>query len=229
MPSTEQALAIFLLAVLPGALYTWAFEREAGKWGIGAVDRILRFIAASAAFQLVYAVALQALDASVTYQTLLFRTASDAPVAEQLRAIEAWRFLAAAATYVALPLLAGTAAAYVERRRAESASRRWLARIVNGRAPAPRAWDHLFAPRPGGVLRARLKGSGAWVGGLFGELSYAAGYPEAPQDIYVERAYEMADDGEFLYDGDDYIELGSGLLVRWEEIEFLEFFAAEGA
>jgi hypothetical protein len=127
---------IFLLAVLPGALYTWAFEREAGKWGIGAVDRTLRFIAASAAFQLLYAVALQALDASVTYQTLLFRTASDAPIAEQLRSIEAWRFLTAAAAYVMLPLLAGTAAAYVERRRAESAARRWLARVVNGRAPA---------------------------------------------------------------------------------------------
>jgi hypothetical protein len=39
----------------------------------------------------------------------------------------------------------------------------------------------------------------------------------------------MADDGEFLFDGDDYIELGSGLLVRWEEIEFPEFFAAEEA
>jgi hypothetical protein len=37
VPSTEQALVILMIAILPGGLYTWAFERETGKWGIGAV------------------------------------------------------------------------------------------------------------------------------------------------------------------------------------------------
>jgi hypothetical protein len=30
-------------------------------------------------------------------------------------------------------------------------------RIVAGRDPAPRAWDWLFAPRPSGTVRMRLK------------------------------------------------------------------------
>jgi hypothetical protein len=32
---TFQAIAVTVLAVLPGALYTWSFEREVGNWGVG--------------------------------------------------------------------------------------------------------------------------------------------------------------------------------------------------
>ena len=36
---TFQALAVLLLALLPGALYVWAFEREAGGFGTQAEQR----------------------------------------------------------------------------------------------------------------------------------------------------------------------------------------------
>jgi hypothetical protein len=48
LPATFQALIILLLALLPGALYVWAFERLAGAWGVRFSDRILRFVEVSA-------------------------------------------------------------------------------------------------------------------------------------------------------------------------------------
>jgi hypothetical protein len=136
-----------------------------------------------------------------------------------------WKLLVAACLYVFTPLLAGTGAAAIERRRSLGGLWRTAARFVNGRDPAPRAWDFLFAPRPGGVIRAHLK-SKDWVGGLFGAGSYAAGYPEEPQDIFIESAFQMTEAGEFVYENDQHVELGSSLLVRWEELEFLEFLPA---
>ena len=47
MPNTFQALAVLLVALLPGALYVWSFERQAGRWGIGLSDRVLRFVGGS--------------------------------------------------------------------------------------------------------------------------------------------------------------------------------------
>ena len=54
MVDTFQALWILLLAFLPGALYVWAFEREAGGWGLGVTDRVLRFVGVSAVFHAGY-------------------------------------------------------------------------------------------------------------------------------------------------------------------------------
>jgi hypothetical protein len=55
MPETLQGLVVIILALLPGALYTWAFEQQAGPWGIGLSDRVLRFIGSSALFHAVLA------------------------------------------------------------------------------------------------------------------------------------------------------------------------------
>lgn len=48
MPETFQSLAVLVLALLPGALYVWAFERQAGAWGIRLSDRLFRFVGFSA-------------------------------------------------------------------------------------------------------------------------------------------------------------------------------------
>ena len=64
-----------------------------------------------------------------------------------------------------------------------------------------------------------------WVGGLFGAGSYAAGYPEEPQDLYLESAYQLLDDGSFALDENgDFVELGSGLLLKSDDVLHLEFF-----
>jgi hypothetical protein len=56
---TFQALAVLVLAILPGASYTFTFERVAGSFGQNLADRLIRFVAASAV--------LQALFSGVTY------------------------------------------------------------------------------------------------------------------------------------------------------------------
>jgi hypothetical protein len=48
--STFQAIAVTVVALLPGALYVWGFEGQLGLWGIRLVDRLLRFFGYSAGF-----------------------------------------------------------------------------------------------------------------------------------------------------------------------------------
>ena len=64
MPGTFQAAAVVVLAMLPGALYVWAFERQAGRYGIGLSDRILRFAGGSAVLLAIFAGPLYAVHAA---------------------------------------------------------------------------------------------------------------------------------------------------------------------
>jgi hypothetical protein len=226
MPSTFPALLIFLLAVLPGAIYIWSFERVVGRWGIGLADRVFRFIAVSAAFQLTFGVVAYVMWTTWAYQSTNGHPGRWARDRATHGTAFPWWVYAVPLAYLLVPALFGTAAG----RAVGSRRWHWLGTAVAGRDPAPRAWDHLFGPRPSGLVRALLKGDGGWVGGLFGEFSYAAGYPE-PQDLYLERAYAFDQAaGTFARDADGFpVPLGSGLLVRWDELEFLEFFPEEAA
>jgi Family of unknown function (DUF6338) len=223
MPDTLEALGVVILAILPGALFTWALEREVGQWGIGLSDRFFRFIGVSAVFLALFSWPLhwlwqQFLHRPVeTKEGIVFRN-----VLVEAGPVPWWLFLFPLA-YVILPSAAGLLVARGVRK-----EQRWV-RLVVGRDPAPRAWDHVFARRPAALIRLQLK-DGRWVGGLFGENSYAAGYPEEPQDLFLELAYRMHDDGSYVVDqAGDYAELGSGILIRWEEVQFLEIFDLEEA
>src|SRR6266511_4970301 len=55
LPTSLVALGIILVVVLPGAVYTWAFEREAGSYGVTLADRTLRFLAGSTVMHLLLA------------------------------------------------------------------------------------------------------------------------------------------------------------------------------
>ena len=98
MPETFQALAVLVLALLPGALYVWAFERQVGAWGIRLSDRVLRFVGFSAFLHAVFA--------PLTYRLWIafVRTGrlsdGDAPVALWLAVL----------VFVALPTGIGSAA-----------------------------------------------------------------------------------------------------------------------
>jgi hypothetical protein len=211
MPDTLQALGVLVIALLPGALYVWAFERQVGRWGIGLSDRALRFIGGSAMFH--------AAAAPLSYG--LWADHWDA--VRSARPVSWWLWLVPM-LYVALPWAGG---AFVgSRLRAGRPWTRWL----TGPNAAPRAWDHLFAGEVDGWIRLRLK-SGAWLGGVFAEAngrrSYAAGYPEL-QDLFLAAAVDTdPDTGEFVRDdaGLPTVQPG-GLLIRWEEVEFLEFIDA---
>jgi hypothetical protein len=210
MISTFQALAVAVVAVLPGAAYMFAYEREAGAFSVGMSDRLVRFLAASAV--------MHALLSAGTYW--LYRAAI---ASGDLRAGRAplWAVEAAAVAYVALPTAAGLTVGHGKRR-----GKRWAAVLV-GDSPEPRAWDLLWSSAPSGLVRARLK-SGAWVGGHFsadeqGRRSYAGGFPE-DGDLYLARRAELDQhNGTFVAnDNGEVALLPTGLLVRWDEIEVLD-------
>lgn len=213
MPDTFQALGVIVIALLPGAIYVWSFERIVGAWGIGLSDRILRFVGFSVVFH--------ALLGPVGYRLWVDFVRSDRLGSGHLPLI-LWLVPVA---YVAIPALVGTLVAWGTLR-----DRAW-ARLFTGPAPAPRAWDELFTTHPNGWIRLRLK-SGTWLGGGYvvredGVRSYAASYPEE-QDLYLAEAAEIdPETGDFVRDEfDDPVPRGSGILIRWDEVEYLEFIDA---
>jgi hypothetical protein len=224
VPSTLQAVLALVLIVLPGAIYLWGFEREAGKWAIGISDTVLRFVAASAIFQALYAAPLYLLYERYVHHEVIRgkRVKFEDPLAD---GHVPWWLALVPLVYVGLPAVLGTLVGRSVRSDKPFAQR--FARVMVGSDPAPRAWDDLFAGRPSGAVRARLKTDASWVGGFFGDDSYAAGYPEVPQDLLLEKSYKMTEDGSFAEKDGAFEEIGSRLLIRFEEIDVLEFFPAE--
>jgi hypothetical protein len=221
VPDTFQAVAVLILAVLPGALYVWAFERVVGPWGIGLTDRLLRFTGISAS--------LHVLLAPITYRWYrLYVHSGDLAAGKTLpRAV--WFTLIA---YVFVPMTVGYLIGQATKRNI-----RW-ARFIVGEQPAPRAWDELFLQGGSGYVRLRLKGAGngkgQWVAGWFGSAriggelrhSRVARYPET-QDLYLVQIFGCdKESGDLLLQNGEIITFDESLLVRWEEVEYLSFEAA---
>lgn len=211
MPDTFHAVAVLVVALLPGALYVWAFERQAGRWGIGLSDRLLRFVGGSALFH--------AVAAPFTYW-LWADQWDDVTAGEPAH----WWWWPVVLAYILIPVACGSVVG-----RGVRNQRLWTT-FFTGPDPAPRAWDHLFGRRADGWVRLRLK-SGAWLGGAYadanGRRSYAAGYPEV-QDLYLAAAVELdPETGAFVLDEHGSVPLlVGGVLVRWDEVEHLEFIDA---
>jgi len=212
MPATVTALVIALLGVLPGGLYTWALEQQAGRWGTNATDRLQRFAGASAIFLV--------LELPLIYEC--YRRFGVTRQLSEGRALPPWVWLLPIAL-VAVPLVLGRVAG-----RAAYQRRGWV-RFLTGPSPAPRAWDHLFAQAElNGWLLVKLKG-GTWLGGLWGTsdatqlTSYAAGYPEV-QDLLIAEAADVDDSGHFVLDANGMPTLqGVAALVRWDEVDYAVF------
>lgn len=205
MPNTFQGLIVVLVALLPGALFMWAVERLVGRYGIGFSDRLLRFIGVSTVLHVVAAPA--------TYRIWHAYVRDGAQPADELLPLWLWPVLA---LYVAVPILLGMLVG--------QAFNRWnLPEIVTGANPAPTAWDHVFSGNPNAWVRLKLK-SGDWIGGAYGGTSYAGGYPE-PADLFVSIAAEVdPDTGEFArHPNNNPVLQDYGFLVRWDEVEFLQF------
>jgi hypothetical protein len=207
VPGSIQAIVAVFFAVLPGALYVWGVERFIGKWSLRSPDRLLRFVAVSAIFHV--------LAAPATYWLFHRYVDSDEWRAGNHLPVGLW---AALLVYVAFPFALGVVVG------ARSANERiTVEALVSPRNDPPRAWDYFFATQPDGWIRCRLK-SGLWIGGAYAQGSYAAGYPE-DGDLYLATLADIdAQSGEFAFDSDGAVTLrDASLLVRWEEIEYLEF------
>lgn len=219
-PTSIAALLILVAAVLPGAMYTWAFERQASGYGVTLADRVLRFIATSVLFHLVFG----------WPEYFLYRIAFSSG-----RHLAAGQFAAAwtgALLVVGLPAAVGTiiGGLYATRttrdgwqrirRRLSPAAEVRLLRIALGRTPAPRAWDDLFSNHPTVYLRIRTT-DGPVVAGLFANKSYAAGYPDSP-DLYLEEAWSVEGDGSLG------AALGYPVYVAASQIGWMEIIQPSG-
>jgi hypothetical protein len=207
---TFEALGVFLLGGLPGAMYVWGWERQVGQWGISAADRILRFIAGSAVFQ--------ALFIPATY--LLWRDYVRSGILKAGLIPHWWWLLwLGGLAYVLAPFVAGVWVGGLIY--AESGAKRRMSQVLNGLDPAPRAWDHVFSSGRNTWIRLRLQ-DGTWLGGLYVRLakdrSYAAGFPY-DQDLYLCKTAPVDENGAFLED--PLSNLGPGILVRWAEVQYL--------
>jgi hypothetical protein len=182
MVTTFQAVAVVVLAVLPGGLYVWGFE-----W----------------------------LWATYVRSGTIAR-GEPLPLALWVPVL----------LYAGIPFALGTLVAK------GTQNGLWWAEIFTGPNPAPRAWDHFFFSQPDGWMRLHLK-SGIWVGGAFapndeGLISYAAGYPDV-QDLFLARTVEIdPETGVFLTANEEGepVFRESSLLIRWDEVEYLEFIDA---
>ena len=105
-----------------------------------------------------------------------------------------------------------------------TAGRPWTLRsLVTRDSDPPRAWDYFFAGRPDGWVRLKLK-SGPWIGGAYARGSYVAGYPEDGDILLANRADVDPATGDFVTDATGAVVLrAEKLLIRWEEVEYLEF------
>jgi hypothetical protein len=218
-PATLVALCVVVLVVLPGSMYTWAYERQASSYGVTFADRTLRFIAVSVIFHLVFG--------WIEYGVYRLLTTDATPLTTGQFAM-AWAGLV---VLVAAPAFGGSVLGGLYASRTERNGWWLLRRLLTperetrllsaalGRAPAPRAWDNLFSERPNAYLRIRLV-DGTWVGGRFAGDSYAGGFPH-DGDLYLEEAWEVDQEtGAFVG------ETGLGIplylpagQIRWMEIE----------
>jgi len=190
LPATAQALAVVVLAVLPGAAYVWAFERQAGAYGVSAADRTLRLLAVSLIVQLAFS------PVAYVVWRLLYR---DEPFA-------GWQFAIAwlgALLLTGVPCALGTALGLLWSARERPDEYQKVRRLLRldrdpgsallalaaGSRRAPTAWDAMFSAAPAAHVRVRTKTSGVLIG-TYGERSYAGAFPHS-RDLLLEDTWEV--------------------------------------
>ncbi len=203
---------------LPGALFMWSYGLSSGWWTTHrqGSQYLLLSIGYSAVFHLLFA--------PLTYHiwSTYWKDIS------QGREVSPWLWVALS-IYVLIPGLLGFYSGLATLK-AEFDLRKlygWT-RYIMGRTQNLQAWDFLFGRKDlNGWIRFRTK-EGIFLGGYYGKGSYVSGYPE-PQDIYLNGLAEIDSlTGEFNLDEEgNPILLGSGLLLRWDEVEYLEFKESE--
>ena len=148
---TFQALLVVILAILPGASFTFAYERQVAGFGRKSPDRLMRLLAASAVFQALYS----------GPELLLYRefVATNRLQHGQVNPV---LFELVALAYVLLPYGFGSLLGYGREK-----GWRWAVAIT-GEEIEPRAWDRMWRRDTTAIVRLKLK-SNVWVAGLWGK------------------------------------------------------------
>lgn len=217
MLATFQALVVLLTSVLPGALFTFEYEREYTRAvSDDSNERLIVFLTTSAVFGMVSL-------------PLLYQGYRKYIVTGHLRDGEPlpWWIWAIVVAYVVVPLLVGFLAGSAAR------ERKWGSRLLTGPRPHPTAWDALFrTPKLGGLLRLTLNDGtlilGEWATGETGSTvpdSYASAYPHT-QDLYLRETFALRDDGSVeLDENGKTVPRGLAVLISWSEVAYAEFEA----
>jgi hypothetical protein len=196
-PSTVTQLVLVVVCVLPGVTYQFVRERARGPVP-GETDlghRLLRALTASIVLDGIY---LAVLGRNLVEMLRPDRFPGD-PRGTALYAL---------VLLFGVPASSAAVLSWRERRR------------LRGRYRAtPTAWDHMFRDRGPSYVRARLK-DGTWVGGWYGETSFATSYPQ-PAELYLQSSYRMSADGSFLA----RVEATDGLYLRAEDVDVIELLA----
>lgn len=215
VPTSVVALAIVVIAVLPGSMYTWAFERQVSAYGANLADRVLRFVALSVLFHL----------ALGWIEYWLFRSAFAGEQFGGGQFAIAW---VAVAILVVVPAALGTVIGGLYASRSDREGWAWIRQhltvrtenrvlqFILGRTPAPRAWDNMFSERQNLYLRVETTDGNA-VAGLFADKSYAGGFPH-DTDLYLEESWSMTEDGSLDKPLGYPVYLPAGQIARLETL-----------
>lgn len=213
--SWGQALVI-AAAVVPGFVY------QISRRKVGGPDpdheevmvRILRAIASSAVFACIYALLLGSqlepylVDASQTAEAARHSVGELALWALVLVLLVPW-LVARVVFYLTTAQWWGEMWVWIHEK--TNLKRPW--------DPTPSGWDFAFRDRQAGWVRV-LRPDGRWMGGFFGEASFASSYPDA-RDLFIEVGYEMTDAGAFTGE----ISAPNGLYVRCDDVVLVDFIA----
>jgi hypothetical protein len=193
LPTSLAALIIAVLFLLPGAVYTWSFEREAGNFGVKLADRTFRFVTFSMIFHIILGWA----------EYFVFR------VVGPFNGIGVAQFAAiwgSTVFNVGVPAAIGTTLGGLYATRNDRTqwrnirkfisgeAERKLLRLTLGKDPAPRAWDHFFSERPACFLRIRTV-DGEAIAGMYADRSYAGAFPH-DCDLLLEETWSQDEDGQ---------------------------------
>ena len=228
MTLASAALTIAVL-LIPGVAFIWGYERWNEVYARRARDWPFRLAAIAAVYL------------AIAAGTIYWLASSYWADLAELRPVPKWLAFVPFAYVVGAAVLGFALGALV---RLMSAWGRWLGRFAwlnhveqwllgwsrSGRG-APNAWAYLFRSESEGVVRCKLK-SGRWAGGYYGIGSYASS--QGPKrDLLISRAVPFGEDGVPIAPCGGTVNSGgpeqrTSLLVKWDDIETLEFTAADG-
>ena len=207
IPTTVTQVLITLVLVVPGFVYQETRIRLRGRkpHDTEPTSRLLRAIAASALFALVYALILG------PYLSDAHRGQVTALAHPRISAL-----LALAAAFgvpmlcAVIPDLPRTMSGW--RHPSKSLRPSELSRYD----PRPSAWDVAFEGASEGFVRVRMK-DGTWFAGYFGQSSYASSFPD-PRSLFVEVGHLVDVDGVI----GDPIEGSAGAVIECADAVLIE-------
>jgi len=214
--SSLQAVGLLILAIVPGAVLMFSYERHAGPLGSDSNDRTLRFLIGTA---LVFP--FTATLAMWTFTHVISVPVGDPPTDHRNRLAEPsdislwWTFVPLA--YVTVPWLLGWlgGSLWVVLRRLAVAGR------TSSLAPSLAAWDVVFLDPGPKLISVKLR-TGPWIGGVFGGASFASAPAARQRELVLEQRVAVDTSGQIQRDEEGVpIEHFGAIVVDYSDVELM--------